>query len=112
VAKGMVGALGALEAEGKIVKSSENYYGRPKTMYVALVRPDLTPFDADEIAIVDMMADIICRNHTAASISNFSHDALWDETELGADSPIGAASVIPGEIDPGDMNWARESLAD
>ena len=37
----------------------ENYYGFPKTMFLARSRPDLQAFDGDEIAVVDMIADVI-----------------------------------------------------
>src|SRR6266540_3373874 len=41
VPKGILRALEALEAEDKIAKSTETYYGRPKTMFLAKTRPDL-----------------------------------------------------------------------
>ena len=111
VPKGIMQALETLEHEEKIAKSSENYYGRPKTMFLARSRPDLHPFDGDEIAIVDMIADAICRNYAAASISELTHDALWAEIEIGDDMPIGAASVIGGEVTPDDLDWATKAFA-
>jgi hypothetical protein len=94
VPKGIVRALEALEAEDKIAKSTETYYGRPKTMFLARTRPDLSPFGADEIAVVEMIADVICQKHTAASISGISHDALWSETEIGS-APYATRSSDP-----------------
>ena len=43
--------------------------------------------------IVDMVTNMIGHDHTATSISRLSHDALWDETEIGAEISIGAASI-------------------
>jgi hypothetical protein len=106
VPKGMVSTLDALEREGKVSVSTENYYGRPKAMFLALTRPDLVEFDADEIATVDMVADVVCRDHTASSISRLTHDVLWDETELGGDMAINAAAVVPGEVTAEDIAWA------
>jgi Protein of unknown function (DUF4065) len=103
--------IDALEREEKIAVASENYYGKPKTMFMARSRPDLTAFSGDEIATVDQIADVICSKHTAASISNASHDALWQEIELGEDIPIAAASVIPGEITAEDIDWAEKAVA-
>jgi Protein of unknown function (DUF4065) len=111
VPKGIMQALGTLDDEGKIAKSTENYFGRPKTMFMSLSQPDLHPFEADEIAIVDMIAEVICKDHTAASISDLTHDALWSETELGADMAIGPASVIEGEATPDDLDWAAKAFA-
>jgi hypothetical protein len=112
VPKGIMQALAGLEHEGKIATAEQNYYGRPKTMFLARERPDLQAFDADEIAVVDMIADVILQKHTAASISEVTHDALWAETEIGADMPIGAAAVIAGEITPDDVDWATKAFAD
>jgi hypothetical protein len=111
VPKGIMQALTTLEGEGKIAKSSANYYGGPKTMFLACERPDLQAFHADEIAIVDMVASAICERHTAASVSELTHNALWAETEIGNDMPIGAASVINGEVTPEDMDWAAKVFA-
>jgi len=112
VPKDIMRALEALTAEQKIAQSTENYYGFPKTMFLALTRPDLSPFTADEIATVDMIAELICHDHTAASISRLSHDALWEETEVGADMSIGAGAVVSGEATAEDLAWARQAFAD
>jgi Antitoxin SocA-like, Panacea domain len=112
VPKGMLGALAALKRDGKVSESTENYYGRPKAMFLSLVRPDLSEFDAEEIATVDMVADVVCHDHTAASISRLTHDALWDESDLGADMSIGAASVVPGEATAEDIAWAVGVFSD
>jgi len=76
------------------------------------VKPDIAAFSSEEIAIVDAIAEIICSKHSATSISRISHDALWEEIELGADIPIAAAAVIPGEITPDDVSWAERMIAD
>ena len=104
-------ALGTLEHERKIAVAKQNYYGYPKTMFLALERPDLQAFEAEEIADVDAIADLVCK-HTAASISEITHDPLWEETEIGTDMLVGAASVIAGEITPEDVAWATEAFAD
>jgi hypothetical protein len=109
--KGVHVVLDALARENKIVIASENYYGKPKKMFVALTRPDLSSFEAEEIATIDQIADVICSKHTAASISNASHDALWQEIELGEDIPVAAASVIPGEITAEDIEWAERAVS-
>jgi hypothetical protein len=111
VPKGIVDALEALKQEGKVSESTANHYGYPKAMFLSLVRPTLAAFDADEIATVDMVAEIICRKYTAASISRLTHDAFWDESEIGEDMEIGAGAVIPGEATPEDIAWAAGVFA-
>jgi hypothetical protein len=101
----------SLRSAGKIAVATENYFDRPKTMYMAQVRPSIDAFTADEIAIIDHIAEVICAEHTAASISRLSHDALWDEIEMGADIPVAAAAVIPGEITVEDLEWAAKVVS-
>jgi Protein of unknown function (DUF4065) len=111
VPKGIVGALEALKHEGKISESTANRYGYPQVMFLSLVRPNLVAFDADEIATVDNVAEVICHKHTATSISKLTHDPLWEETDIGEDMPVGAGSVIPGEATPEDIAWAAGVFA-
>lgn len=111
VPKNMLQTFEALEREGRIARAKENYFGFPKTMFMALSRPNLDAFTAAEIATIDAIADAICHNHTAVSISEASHDALWQELELGDDIPVGAASVYPGEATAEDLAWAQQAIA-
>jgi len=101
-----------LQRSGKIAVSTENYFDRPKTMYMAQVRPSIELFTPAEIAIIDHVAEVICSKHTAKSISLLSHDALWEEIEMGADIPVAAAAVIPGEITVEDLDWATTVVSD
>jgi Protein of unknown function (DUF4065) len=110
VPKGIYRALDTLKDERKIAVAKDNYYGYAKTMFLALERPDLQAFDGEEIADVDAVADVVCK-HTATSISEVTHDPLWEETEIGADMPIGPASIVAGEIMPEDIAWATEAFA-
>lgn len=104
-------ALGSLQTSGKISASTENHFGMPKKMFMAIERPDLSNFTADQIAIVDMVAESICKNHTAASISQASHDALWEEVPIGGSIPIGAAAVIVCESTADDIAWAAQAFS-
>jgi hypothetical protein len=110
--KGVHYILRDLQQAGKIAISEQSFYGRPKTMFMSQQRPSLVAFSAEEIAVVDTIAHVICSKRTAVSVSNASHDALWAEIELGGDIPIAAAAVIPGEITPEDFDWAQRVASD
>jgi hypothetical protein len=110
--KGVHNVIDQLSDQGRIAASKVNFYGRPKTMYLSRVKPNIGAFSSEEIAIVDAIAEIICSKHSANSISRISHDALWEEIELGADIPIAAAAVIPGDITADDVSWAERMIAD
>lgn len=111
VPKGIMETLESLKSSAKISTSSENYFGFAKTMFMSLERPDISQLSAEEVAIVDMIAEAICRDHTAKSILDISHDALWEEIPLGGELPIGAAAMSPGEITPEDVEWAEAAFA-
>jgi hypothetical protein len=110
VPKDLHRVIADLERSGKIAISKATYFGLPKTMYMALTLPAIEHFSSREIAIIDHMAEAICENHTAASISRLSHDDLWEEVEMGDDIPVAAASVIPGEITAEDLEWAAGAV--
>lgn len=112
VPKGIMETLSELQSQSKISSSTENYYGFAKNMFMSLERPDISQLTAQEIAIVDMIADAICKDHTAKSISEESHDVLWEETSLGGDLPVGASAMMPGEVVPEDIEWAQSVFSD
>jgi Antitoxin SocA-like, Panacea domain len=64
------------------------------------VMPTFELIVGNEIATIDMIAD-----------AKLANDALWVETEIGADMPIGAASIVGGKITPADIDWATTVFA-
>ena len=40
--------------------------------------------------------------------SEDTHDSLWEELEDGEQMPIAAAAIIPAEVRPEDISWARQ----
>ena len=109
--KGVHTAIEQLSNEGRLAVSQQNFYGRPKTMYLSRVKPNISAFSSEEVAIIDSEAELICSKHSAVSISRLSHDVLWEEIELGASIPVAAAAVIPGEITSEDVLWAERAIA-
>jgi len=105
--EGVHRTLDALREQGKIAISKQTYQGRPKTMFVSQVLPDVQAFSSIQVSIIDSVAEAICSHHTAASISELSHDALWEEIALGAKIPVAAAAILPGNVTPDDIAWAE-----
>ena len=79
--------------------------------FIWLKRPEVSAFTADEVDILNEAISWVCDEHTAKSISALSHDALWEQAELGEQIPIGAATVVPDEISGDDVSWALKELA-
>ena len=107
----IVAALAALKAEGKVHERSADTPSGPRREFVWLERPDASVFDAVEVDILNEVIEWLCANFSAAQISEATHDALWDEIELGEQIPIGAASIVAGEVTAEDFDWALQELA-
>ena len=100
-------AIENLKVAGKIIERSVPTPVGDRKEYIWTAEPDLTGFTGQEIAIVEEAAEWICRNFTATSVSNATHDALWDETPLGEEVPFSALATYPGEITPEILAWAE-----
>lgn len=103
-------AIRSLKENQKITERWAPTPTHPRNEFVWLEAPDMDEYTSAEVDILHEAIDWICKEHSAKSISDLTHDALWDETEIGQDISIGAASVIPGEVTEDDMNWAIQEL--
>jgi hypothetical protein len=75
-----------LEKEGKIKVASQGQLKR----VIALVPPDVSEFAADELKEVKYWIEHIDESHSAASISEESHDYAWDIARMGEEIPMHA----------------------
>lgn len=107
--KGNMQACKALESSRKIFVQESPSYGdaSPETLFIALEKPQMDSFTAEEISLVDD----ICNNHTATSMSDPSHDIIWDAATIGEEIPLRAvwASRI-GELTGDDIEWAKQQI--
>lgn len=74
--------------------------------FVWLEQPSLDAFEAEEIDVLNEAIDWVCGNHSAASISALTHDALWQEIELADQIPVGAAAIVSEDVSEDDIEWA------
>ena len=73
---------------------------------VAEEKPDLSIFSREELQAVDYWIEHIDEDHTAASISEESHDYAWDIAETGEELPLYA--ILANRIrDPDDEELER-----
>lgn len=101
-----------LEEIGAIVSRSVEYFGKSKREFWAISEPDISRFAPEAISIIDQMIEWICHNHTASSISEKTHDLLWESAEIGEEIPLAAALASrSAEITEDDVAWARSELA-
>ncbi|WP_179045687.1 Panacea domain-containing protein [Sphingobium lactosutens] len=112
VPNNIVRSIRRLEQNDAIVtREVPTFGGITRREHVWLKKPDVTVFSPDEVDILNEAIDWVCNEHTARSISELSHDALWDAAELGEQIPIGAAVIAPDDIDGDDIAWALGEMS-
>lgn len=79
---------------------------------VALRRPDLGVFSADELELIDEVIDLV-RRHTAVSVSALSHrqSAGWNLVEIGDEIPYPTALIEKEPPPASTMERSREAAA-
>jgi hypothetical protein len=110
VPKGINDTLHLLQVNGAI---KERYASTPagaRREFVWLTPPAVENFTADEIDVLRDVMAWICDGHSAASISELTHDVLWEETEIGRDMSVRAGAIVPGEITPDAIEWVNEAF--
>jgi hypothetical protein len=80
------GAPGPEEGEGHLTIRTVEYRGKTKSEYFASGTPDLS-FLNERGKHLDEVIRNITQDHSASSISEKSHDRLWDVAEPGERIP-------------------------
>ena len=75
--------LREMERDGEIVVEHVDYHGYRKTQFRPIRLRDSNHLSESDRAILDDVTDFVCRNNTARSISEMSHDMVWDMVEFG-----------------------------
>ena len=103
--------LRELEREGAIGISESPHYGKQKTKYSVWHPLTHSRFlEPEEAEIVDQTIRDVCDNHTAKSISEASHDHIWEAAADGEDIPHYTVFARPGRIVKEDRDWAQMML--
>jgi Protein of unknown function (DUF4065) len=105
-ARAMLPTLAQLSAEGKIAERPRQSPYDPREFH-SLRDPDTSRFSAEDIAIIDAVIADVCAKFSATSISEYSHDQIWEAAEIGEEIPLYAVLAgIPAEVTDEDMAWA------
>jgi len=112
VPKSILTTLRELEHERKIeIYEQQLLPSRKMRMFVALESAPSSMFDDQEREILDFVIKRICQDHSAASISEMSHDAIWDAANEGEEIPMYATLVTsPAELTPEVAKWAHDVI--
>lgn len=105
-------ALEDLEAAQKMIVRDIPCFGNTKRDFISLTEPNISHFDALEISLVADITHHICHHHTAGSISEKTHDIIWQLAAMGEEIPYCAVyGAQLGEITQEDIKWGKESIA-
>lgn len=100
--------LSELRSDGKIVVRHAHTPVGIRHEFIEAESPDVDAFSPQEIDIINQVLNWV-RRFSANGISEKSHEDmehLWEEIGLGDQIPIGAASIISGDISADDLDWA------
>ena len=72
-----------------------------------MVEPDTSSLSKEEMEIMTYLIEEICEHHTANSISEATHNIIWEAAIEGEEIPLEATlAAIPGEITNKHTTWA------
>ena len=107
VPKTILRTLEILEAEGKLSVGKSQCGPYVKTDYVSKIEPDTSLISKDEMEAAAFFIDYVCDNHTADSISELTHDIVWESAHEGEEIPLEAVLASKaGDITEHHINWA------
>jgi hypothetical protein len=99
--------LRELQQEGVLSINTVDHFGKPKREFI-VHKPASSDFlNDDERQIVDQAVIFVTERHTAASISEFSHDPIWTAAEDGEEIPHFTVFANPAEVTAEDREWAQ-----
>lgn len=102
-----------LVEEGLVEPFAEPIYNYVALRYRALAPPEASVFSNEELQLIDWWVATIGEKHTAASISDLSHDYGWEVAKMGEELPLKAflARRIRGLKTVDEIEWAQREAA-
>jgi hypothetical protein len=110
--KRILSVLDDLAKEGKIAIRQRQRFNYLQREFVALTPASGTAFSEEDRDIIDQVVAWVCNEHTASSISELSHDGIWEAAEEGEEIPMFAVlGAAEGELTDTDRIWADSVIA-
>lgn len=99
-----------LESDGVLTVRETAYGGNRKREFTVLREPDLGSFSLEELDLIRKTTEFVCDAHTAKSISEMSHDHVWQAASDGEEIPYYTVFAVPDKASESDREWALEQL--
>src|ERR1700685_3085943 len=75
--------LTTMAREGCMEIRESEYFGYRKKEFIPQREAELILFNRGELSILDEVIEFVCRNNTAKTISDFSHNKAWELARFG-----------------------------
>jgi len=106
----ILSVLQELQDEGALEVREGKHFGKRKKQFIVRSQASIDYFPTNEIEIIEETIKFVCDEHTAASISEVSHDHIWKAAADGEEIPYYTVFAIPGKISSDEREWARMQL--
>jgi hypothetical protein len=104
--------LASLARDGSIEIREIDYFGYRKKEFISLKPCDVILFNNNELAILNEVIEFVCRNNTAKTISDFSHNKAWDLAKFGDILKYNSVfHLFPTQVSAESMEWATQEIS-
>lgn len=101
-------AIKQLEDQGDIEVRETDFYGYRKREFHPKRRADLSFLNSDQIGLLEEVTAFVCLQNSARTISDFSHNRVWEAAKFGETLPYATAFLIyPSEVSQEAFDWAE-----
>jgi hypothetical protein len=110
-AEALDGTLKKLESDGKLYMPPIEEERYKKFDLIGKGEPDMSDFSKTEMLLINEVAQYVAENHTAASISDKTHDEIWRMSIMREEIPYEAMIAVPAKITDEHIQWAKSEIA-
>jgi len=102
--------LDELEDEGKITIRDRKIGGYTQKEVIGLKEPEFSLLDSAQVSVLDRHMTDICRKHTARSVSDLSHDEVYEAFVIGHEIPLSAYLSRESSPTEDDLEWLSQGV--
>ncbi len=102
--------LRELQQDGVLTVETVDHFGKPKREFIVHRVASSDFLSPEEEQIVNDTVTFVTEKHTAASISEYSHDHIWTAAEDGEEIPHFTVFANPAQVTDEEREWAQQKL--
>jgi hypothetical protein len=110
VPRAITSVVDELQSNRAIVVSEKFFHGYPQRQFHVLRDPDSSIFSEEERKFIDEITRYVCEEHSAKSISAYSHDHVWKAAADGEEMPYFTIFANPVPVSDSVREWALQEI--